>query len=287
MVKELDPTLIADGFVLGEGPRWHDDRLWFSDIFDGKIYSLREPGGLSVEVEVGAPSGLGWLPDGSLLVATLAREEGGALPGPALLLRVDADGVHTFVEAADRNTSFNDMVVLPHGQSYLNLYRGTGQGDDEIVLVEPGGEWRSVAAGLFHPNGMAVTPDGRTLIVSETHANRVSSFAIDERGDLAARRDFATGVAMPDGLCLDAEGAVWVGSLFASEFLRITDGGAVTHRVPVPTPYWALAPMLGGPGRQTLYLLAADTTPARASRLDSSGYLYGVDVDVPGAGWPW
>jgi sugar lactone lactonase YvrE len=285
-VNELKSALIAEGFVIGEGPRWHRGKLWFSDIFDAKIYSLSEPGGLSVEVEVNRPSGLGWLPDGSLLVAILAPEAEDGLCGPALLSRVDQQGVHVFAVADGTNTSFNDMVVLPNGQSYLNFYRGTRHGRDEIVLVQPSGEWRTVAQDLFHPNGMAVTPDGRTLIASETHANRVSSFEIDNDGALSNRRDFAGGIPMPDGLCLDAEGAVWIGSLFASEFLRITAGGGVTHRVRVPAPYWALAPMLGGPDRRTLYMLAADTTPPRARRRDSHGYVYSVRVDVPGAGWP-
>jgi sugar lactone lactonase YvrE len=285
-VEDLDPALIAEGFVIGEGPRWHEGKLWFSDIFDARIYSLGEPGGLSVEVEVDRPSGLGWLPDGSLLVAILAPNVGDELGGPASLYRVDQRGLHLFAAADTANTSFNDMVVLPNGQSYLNLYRGTGRGNDEIVLVEPNGEWRTVARGLSHPNGMAVTPDGRTLMASETQANRVSSFEIGEGGELSNRRTFAGGIPWPDGLCLDADGAVWVGSLFASEFLRIASDGDVTHRVRVPAPYWALAPMLAGTDRRTLYMLAADTTPARAERRDSQGYLYSVRVDTPGAGWP-
>jgi sugar lactone lactonase YvrE len=285
-MDDLNPELVAQGFVMGEGPRWHEGKLWFSDIFDAKIYSLSEPGGLSVEVEIDRPSGLGWLPDGSLLVAILARNVDDELGGPASLYRVDQQGVHPFAAANDTNTSFNDMVVLPNGQSYLNLYRGIDRGNDEILLVEPTGEWRTVAQGLYHPNGMAVTPDGRTLIASETQANRVSSFEIGDGGALSNRRTFADGIPWPDGLCLDAEGSVWIGSLFASEFLRIASNGEVTCRVRVPTAYWALAPMLGGADRRTLYLLAADTTPSRAERDDSQGYLYRVRVDTPGAGWP-
>jgi sugar lactone lactonase YvrE len=155
-----------------------------------------------------------------------------------------------------------------------------------LLLVEPDGTARVVASDLFHPNGMAVTPDGRTLITCETHNGQVTAFSIDEDGGLFDKRTFASDLQLPDGLCLDAEGAVWVGCLFASEFLRIAEGGTITHRVRVPTPYWALAPMLGGPDRRTLYLLAADTDPARALQHDSRGYLYRVRVDVPGAGCP-
>ncbi|MDT5289564.1 MAG: hypothetical protein QOF88_4453 [Mycobacterium sp.] len=285
-MKDLDATLVADGFRVGEGPRWHGDKLWFSDIFDEKIYSFHEDTGLTIEARLERPSGLGWLPDGSLLVAILAREDGMNYRGPAVLSRVDKNEVQTFLALDDTNTSLNDMVTLSSGRSYLNLYHGGGIGTDELLVVEADGSSRIVASELFHPNGMAVTPDDRTIIMSETHNGHVTAFSIDEDGGLFDKKTFASDLQLPDGLCLDAEGAVWIGSLFASEFLRVTDGGAITHRVRVPTPYWALAPMLGGPDRRTLYLLAADTDPARALQHDSHGYLYRVPVDVPGAGYP-
>src|SRR5882757_3015174 len=285
-MKDLEAELAADGFVLGEGPRWRDNKLWFSDIFGGTVYSFHEETGLTVEAEVDRPSGLGWLPDGSLLIAILAREDGMDVRGPAVLSRADKGEVATLVELGDSNTSFNDMVTLPSGRSYLNLYHGGKIGKDELLLVEPDGSSRVVASELFHPNGMAVTEDGRTILMCETHNGNITLFAIDADGSLFDKKTFAKDLELPDGLCLDAEGAVWIGSLFASEFLRVTEGGTVTHRVRVPAPYWALAPMLGGLDRRTLYLLAADTDPARALQQDSRGYLYRVRVDVPGAGCP-
>jgi len=285
-MKDLEAQLVTDAFSIGEGPRWRHGKLWFSDIFDEKIYSFGEDTGLTIEARVDRPSGLGWLPDGSMLVAILAREDGADVQGPALLSRVDKDGVSAFVELDEPNTSFNDMVTLPSGRSYLNLYHGGAIGQDELLLVEPDGSSRIVASDLFHPNGMAITPDGRTIIMCETHNGHVTSFSIDDDGGLADKRTFASDLQLPDGLCLDAEGAVWVGCLFASEFVRITEGGTITHRVRVPAPYWALAPMLGGPDRRTLYLFAADTDPARALKHDSHGYLYSVRVDVAGAGSP-
>jgi sugar lactone lactonase YvrE len=285
-MKDLEATLVADGFRVGEGPRWHSDRLWFSDIFDEKVYSFHEDTGLTIQARLERPSGLGWLPDGSLLVAILAREDGMNYRGPAVLSRVDKNQVQTFLALDETNTSFNDMVTLACGRSYLNLYRGGGIGSDELLLVEADGSSRIVASELFHPNGMAVTPDGQTIIMSETHNGHITSFSIDEDGGLFDKKTFASDLQLPDGLCLDAEGAVWIGSLFASEFLRVGECGAITHRVRVPTPYWALAPMLGGAGRRTLYLLAADTDPARALQQDSHGYLYRVRVDVPGVGCP-
>jgi len=285
-MKDLEAELAVDGFVLGEGPRWHQGKLWFSDIFGETVYSFHEDTGLTVEARVDRPSGLGWLPDGSLLIAILAREDGMDVRGPAVLSRADQGRVATVVELDDNNTSFNDMVTLPSGRSYLNLYHGGQFGKDELLLVEPDGSSRVVVSDLFHPNGMAVTEDGRTILMCETHNGHITSFSIDSDGSLFGKETFAKDLELPDGLCLDAEGAVWIGSLFASEFLRITEGGTVTHRVRVPAPYWALAPMLGGPDRRTLYLLAADTDPARALQQDSHGYLYRVRVDVPGAGCP-
>ena len=285
-MKDLEAELAADGFVLGEGPRWHENKLWFSDIFDGTVYSFHEDTGMTIEVWVDRPSGLGWLPDGSLLIAILAREDGMDVRGPAVLSRVDKGEVATVLELSDSNTSFNDMVTLTSGRSYLNLYHGGKFGKDELLLVDPDGSSRVVASDLFHPNGMAVTEDGRTILMCETHNGNITSFSIDADGSLFGKKTFAKDLQLPDGLCLDAEGAVWIGSLFASEFLRVTEGGTITHRVQVPAPYWALAPMLGGPDRRTLYLLAADTDPARALQQDSHGYLYRVRVDVPGAGCP-
>jgi sugar lactone lactonase YvrE len=285
-VKELEAELAADGFVLGEGPRWHQGKLWFSDIFGETVYSFDEETGLTVEVRVDRPSGLGWLPDGSMLIAILAREDGMDVRGPAVLSRAAKGRVATLVELGDSNTSFNDMVTLPSGRSYLNLYHGGKFGKDELLLVERDGSSRVVVSDLFHPNGMAVTEDGRTILMCETHNGHITSFSIDADGGLFGKENFASDLELPDELCLDAEGAVWIGSLFASEFLRVTEGGTVTHRVRVPRPYWALAPMLGGPDRRTLYLLAADTDPTRALQQDSRGYLYRVRVDVPGAGCP-
>jgi sugar lactone lactonase YvrE len=129
----------------------------------------RRHAGLTIEARLARTSGLGWLPDGSLLVAILAREDGINHRGPAALSRVDKHRAQTFLALDDTNTSFNDMVTLPSGRSYLNLYRGGGIGRDKLLLVEPDGWSRVVASELFHPNGMAVAPDGQTIIMSETH----------------------------------------------------------------------------------------------------------------------
>jgi sugar lactone lactonase YvrE len=287
-VQTLTASVVADGFVVGEGPRWNDGRFWFSDIFDGKIYSLGDDGALELELETDRPSGLGWLPDGRLLVATLSREGGGRNLGPTRLLRKDPDGLHVVLDMRGDDISFNDMVVLSDGSAYLNCYHGTGwaTGADEILLVKPDGSYLTAASGLSHPNGTVVTPDRRTLLVSETHENRVLAFSIEGDRTLSDKRVFAPDIALADGLCLDAAGAVWIGSLFTGQFLRVEEGGNCTHRVCMPEGHWALAPMLGGVDRHTLYMISADTNPERAQVNDSKGFIHTVRVEVPGAGWP-
>jgi sugar lactone lactonase YvrE len=143
-----------------------------------------------------------------------------------------------------------------------------------------------VATEVVVPNGMAVDAEGRRLLVCETGADRITMFDIADDGGLRNRRMFADGLPGPDGVCLDAEGAVWVGCYRSGQFLRVHEGGSCTARVPVPHPRWAVAPMLGGADRRTLYLISNDTDHERLPAGISSGYLDAVAVDVPGAGWP-
>lgn len=285
--QSLTASVVTGGFVMGEGPRWRGGRFWFSDIFDGHVYSVGDDGELRLEVTIDRPSGLGWLPDGSVLVATLARTVNDQLVGPARVVRVDTTGQHVVIDVTEEgNIGFNDMVVGPDGRAYVNVYRGVSAKEDEIWLVDPDGSHVCVADGLAHPNGMVITPDRGTLLACETHAHRVLAFSIDADGMLSRQRVFADGLAIADGLCLDAAGAVWVGSLFAGEFLRVEEGGTITHRVAAPPGQWALAPMLGGAERRTLFMLTADTDPERAQVDDARGFLSRVEVEVPGAGWP-
>jgi sugar lactone lactonase YvrE len=283
----LEANLVTDGFVIGEGPRWHDGRLWFSDIFDGKIYSTSERGDRRLELETDRPSGLGWLPDGSLLVATLSREaDDGQLLGPNRLLRHDGTEWHTMLDMSDQDVSLNDMLVTPDGRAYLDFYQGPDGVDDQILLVSPDGEFRAVASGLSHPNGMAITANGKEFMVCETYRNCVTAFDVEGDGSLSNKRTFASDLDLADGLCVDSEGAVWVGCLFNGEFIRVDDRGMPTHRVCMPQSQWALAPMLGGEDRRTLFTISADTDPIRSKLNDSRGSVWSTRVDVPGAGCP-
>jgi sugar lactone lactonase YvrE len=181
--------------------------------------------------------------------------------------------------------SFNDMVVGPDGMAYLDFYRGSSA-NGEILLMTRDLRLTTVATDLAAPNGLAISQDKNRLLVCETHHNRITVFTIDRDGGLSERRTFAEGIPGPDGICMDAEDAVWVGSYSSSEFLRIREDGVPTARVRVPRLRWAVAPMLGGSDRRTLYMISNETNHERIQMGVSSGYLEQVEVDVPGAGWP-
>jgi sugar lactone lactonase YvrE len=275
---------LAGGISFPEGPRWHDGRLWFSDIYAEWVRSVGLDGVVEDVVTVpGKPSGLGFTPDGSLLVVSVEQRR---------LLRLDAGDLH---EVADL-TAFtggpcNDMVVDGHGRAYVGNYgfdffAGEKLAPATLAMVAPDGAVRVVADGLTFPNGCAVTPDGRTLIVAVSFAHRLTAFDIDGDGHLSGRRVWAdVGRAVPDGIALDVEGGVWFGSPYAGEFLHVVEGGTVTHRVATPGR-WAVACALGGPDRRTLFLCQAETTPEDVAAGQSRGWISTIGVDVPGAGWP-
>jgi sugar lactone lactonase YvrE len=274
--------LLADGFVYGEGPRWRDGRLWFVDTHGDAIYTLDEGGQLDVAVHTKHPAGLGWFPDGTLVFSTMQS---------AQIKTITPDGTESvLVDLNDRAWSTNDLVVDPDGRIYADLYQkpATGYPMGEIVLVTPDGEARIVAGDLVTPNGIAITPNRSTLVLTETFTGKLHAFTIEEDGTLSNQRVFADLGAhrQPDGLCFDEEGAVWVGSSFSSEFLRVRDGGEVTHVIETPPGALAIATALGGDDRRTLFLVVNETTMESMGRGESKGRIETVRVDVPGAGWP-
>jgi len=275
----LDATVVADGFRFGEGPRWHEGRLWFTDGPSGNVLSMGEDGDLEVAVACEHASGLGWLPDGTLVISALMA---------ARLTFVAADGSRSELDLSPLAWSTNDMVAGPGGRVYVDLYRRSEDGIvGAIGLVTPDGEARVVADDLRTPNGLGITADGSTLVVSETQGGRLLAFTIEADGGLTGGRVFADlGEGRhPDGLCLDAGGAVWVGCYDNGEFLRVLDGGEVTDRIEVEAG-WAVAPALGGPDRRTLYLVVDQTTHEGIARGESDGRIERVRVEVPGEGWP-
>jgi sugar lactone lactonase YvrE len=280
-VKTLQSSVVADGLLYGEGARWHDGRLWVADQPAGRVFTVADDGELTVVAETSHPSGLGWTPDDRLLISTI-REP--------FIKRVDRDGVVVVHDLGHLGTSLNDMVVGPDGRAYVDLYPDgpTGPTPGAIVLVAPEGDARIVADGLGIPNGMAITPDGSTLLASVTLESVIFAFTILADGSLTDRRVFADlgQDARPDGLCVDEEGAVWVGNFAAGEYLRLREGGEVTHRIETPGR-WAVAVALGGADRRTLYLVTnAPEFGTSIERGETRGRIEAARVDVPGAGWP-
>jgi sugar lactone lactonase YvrE len=271
--------VVADGFTYGEGPRWHDGALWFSDMHADAVRTLDADGGLGLGAHADHPSGLGWTPDGELLVTSL---------GHAVLHRITPDGPQVHCDLSEFGPSLNDMVALPDGRIYVDVYTKLGGGPPpgDIALVAPDGTARIVATGLATPNGIAVTADGTTLIAAETFGNKLHAWTIQEDGALTDQRVFADfGPRSPDGICVDVEGGVWAGCFLSCEFLRVLEGGEITDRVATGES-WAVAPALGGPDLRTLYLVINDTTFEGIATGDSSCRIEAVEVAVPGAGSP-
>ncbi len=279
----LSPEPFANGLVFPEGPRWHAGRLWLSDMHGGKVFRFDEEGTRETVLEVpGRPSGLGFSPDGHLLVVSMADRR---------LLRVEPSGP---IEVADLSAlvpgDLNDMVVDAFGCAYIGNFgydpeKGEAPGPAHILRVTPEGEAQIVADGLHFPNGSVILADGCSFVVAETLAGRLTRFDIGEGGRLENRRVFATlEGCMPDGIAADAEGAIWVSCFMKGEFLRVREGGEVTDCVSVGRR--AVACALGGEDRRTLYMLTAETTPEELSRGESKGFVERVRVEVPGAGLP-
>jgi sugar lactone lactonase YvrE len=276
------PETLIDGLRFPEGPRWRDGRLWFSDMHAQQVLAVDLDGQTETIASVEHdPSGLGWLPDGRLLIVSMRDRK---------LLRLDPQGL---VEVADLSglASFycNDMVVDARGRAYVgnfgfDLHGGGQPCATNLVLVEPDGGARVVAEDLRFPNGTVITPDGRTLIIGETFGACLTAFDVAPDGSLSGRREWARmEKAVPDGICLDAEGGIWVASPVSGAVLRVREGGEVTDRIEVE--HQAFACMLGGPERKTLFLCtAADSDPEKTG--NRTGRIEFVEVDVPGAGLP-
>jgi sugar lactone lactonase YvrE len=275
--------LLMGGLVFPECPRWHEGKLWFSDMHGLKVMTVGLDGKSASIVDVpGQPGGLGWLPDGRLTVVSQTDRR---------LWRLDSSGL---VEVADLSrivpVSCNDMVVDAVGRAYIGHFGSqttttpSSWRPAEIIAVTRDGSVRVAADNLSFPNGMAITPDGRTLIVAESFGRQLSAFDIAPDGSLAGRRVWAPLPAiMPDGICLDAEGAAWVATC-ANEVIRVRAGGEILARVSTSTR--AFACMLGGPDRRTLFILAAESFVAAEVKLKKNGRIETVRVDVPGAGLP-
>jgi sugar lactone lactonase YvrE len=276
--------VIVDGLTFPEAPRWHDGRLWFSDFYSHRVLAVDLSGYVDTVVEVPQrPSGLGWTPDGGLLVVSMLDRS---------LLRVDDGKTRVVADLSALATGpCNDMVVDGKGRAYVgnfgfDRHKGEAARTTCIARVDPDGHVSRAADDLSFPNGTVITPDGTTLIVAETLAHRLTAFDVAADGALSKRRLFAQlgEECFPDGICLDADGAVWVADARRPRVLRVLDGGGIERTVATGDRF-AFACMLGGDDRQTLYVCTnTGSGPAMAEKRD--GRIEAVKVDVPGAGWP-
>jgi len=285
--------LLAEGLYFGEGPRWRNDRLWFSDFYDRAVKSLDSSGSVRTELEIDdQPSGLGWLPDGRLLVVAMHRRQ---------VLRVDPDGVKLHADlSAVAAYHANDMVVDAAGRAYVGNFgfpldaELKARGVESVIAdhptanlarVDPDGRVHVAAVDMHFPNGCVITPDGRTMIVAETLAMRLAAFDIGADGALTNRRVWATlGMRAPDGICLDANGHVWIANAIAPECLLVAPGGEIVATVQTDQPCFAC--MLGGPDRRTLFMMTAPSSSAGVASAARRGHVMCVEVETPGAGRP-
>jgi sugar lactone lactonase YvrE len=278
------PKVLLDGLVFAEGPRWHDGRLWLSDMHGHKVLAITPEGRAETIAEMPArPSGLGFLPDGTPIAVSMADRR---------LVKLTREGVEPYSDLSSLVSGDpNDMVVDAKGRAYVgnfgfDLLGGAEMKTAELVLVEPGGAARVVADELQFPNGMVITPDGSKLIVAETFGGRLAAFDIRMDGSLVRRANFAElGERTPDGIALDAEGCVWASCFNDDEFIRVAEGGEIRDTIALDGRR-AVACALGGPNRRTLYLLTAETTVEELAKGQSKARVETVEVAVGGAGWP-
>jgi sugar lactone lactonase YvrE len=270
------PEPLAKGFCFGEGPRWFEGLLWFSDMLGEAVHTADLRGSLTTLPLPGrSPSGLGFRPDGSLLIASTEDRQ---------VLRYDGETVTTIADLSDiAPADLGDMVIDAAGRAYIGSQAFTG---GVVIRLDPDDSATVVAEDLEFPNGMVITPDGKTLIVAESTGRRLTTFAIEADRGLSDRRVFADGLeGPPDGIALDADGGVWTSLTLAHQFARIVEGGDVTDRIDIGERV-AIACTLGGPERRTLFLLSS--TDAYPQRLVGTRHstLDAVVVTTPGAGLP-
>jgi sugar lactone lactonase YvrE len=289
------PTrVLAEGIYFGEGPRWREGRLWFSDFHAHAVKSVSLAGDLRIELEIDdRPSGLGWMPDGSLLVVSMTKRQ---------VLRRTAAGAISVHADLSRVATFhcNDMVVDAKGRAYVGNFgfdldaeleaRGipsvlADHVTAKLACVSPDGTVRVAASDLHFPNGTVITPDGRTLIIGETLGATLTAFDVAPDGSLANRRVWAsTGPRIPDGIALDGNGNIWIANPIAPECALIAPGGNVLEVIDTQEPCYAC--MLGGDDGRTLFMLTAQTSISHEAAAAPKGKLLIAKVDAPHAGLP-
>ena len=280
-----DVKVVIDGLVFGEQPRWHDDRLWFSDWGTQEVIAADLDGNSEVVLKGSSfPLCVDWLPDGRLLV--VSAQEG-------LLLRQEPDGsleTHGNLGSVSNPPAGNELVIDGRGNAYVNgggfdLMAGDAFAPGIVALVAPDGAARQVADGLAFPNGMLIMPDDQTLIVAESYAKRLTAFDIATDGTLTNRRVWAElGDGVPDGICADAENAVWYADVPNKQCVRVREGGEVLQTIELDRGCFACA--LGGPDRTTLFMIAHEWSGLANMFEGRSTQVLAAAAPAPGAGRP-
>ena len=278
----MNKRLLLEGGAFYEGPRWHENKLWVSDMHGRQILTVDMDGRSEVVATVPhRPSGLGWLPGGNLVTVSMSDRK---------ILRLEPSGL---VEHADLSGiarhECNDMVVDCQGRAYVghfgfDHFAHARYQPASLIAVDPDGTARVVAGDLMFPNGAVISDDGLTMVVAESYGRRLTAFDIESDGTLKNRRVWAKIGMAPDGICLDSEGCIWVASPTERAAVRFSEGGEELERVNVGRK--AIACMLGGPDRRTLFLLTSKTTEARKAPVLCSARIETITVGVPGAGLP-
>ncbi len=295
MTDDIRTEILLADLVIGESPRWHDGRLWFCHWGPAVFVAVDLGGAAEVvlrDAEIG-PHSIDWLPDGRMLIVARGARHAGRL------LRREPDGsIVTHADLRGLAAGWNELVVDGRGNIYVNgsdfdllgFFAGTAAFvPGMIALITPDGTVRRVADDIQFGNGMAVTPDNRTLIVADSFANALLAFDIEDDGSLTRRRVWAADLT-PDGICIDADGAVWTSSTAfgrgeeEKDCVRVAEGGRILNRIPIDRSAFAL--MLGGPDRRTLFVMAARWNPQDPWGGPRTGRVLTARAPAPGAGWP-
>ena len=308
-MKELKK--LTGGLYFGEGPRWHENKLWFSDFYSHKVMTLDENNSLETVCEVPSqPSGLGWLPNGDLLVVSMLDRK---------ILKFSEGSISVHADLSEYVAhKCNDMVVSRDGTAYVGNFgmgdAGESLNSTHLMIIKSDGTVLKGPDNLLFPNGTVITEDGKNLIIAETLGAKLTSFDIEDNGELTNRKlwartsplfslliikslsslgfdlskidfsKYSKNLHVPDGICLDEKNGIWIASPTTKAVVRIEKGGNITDKI--NTPKGAFACMLGGKERKTLYVIISNSSDPEEAQASPEGEIHSIEVEIPGVGKP-